>query len=267
MSPKMIAKELYPLVFWAIQQAPLAVLQQSPCLSFYGSSPSGKTHFFGTTEEHCATLTGRLFPDQPTLQLEGGRSNVPQLVWLERDAAALDASITSGATTQLAQVFDNILELQSSDANNNQEVLRGSTYSVQLLHVDEQSALVGMEYAQAQTIDMHLPPFWKSILLPQQPMPLLPVPSEAIKRVQRLLDGVKYSSEIAAIVETLSTKQMKKDIEYLTGEDPKSPIISRHSFSDGIRIAAQWIKDRFEETGASCELKPFLTGFGPNVIW
>ncbi|KAI0085531.1 Zn-dependent exopeptidase [Irpex rosettiformis] len=264
----MIVTDLYPLVFWAIQQAPLTVLQQSPCLSFYGSSPSGKTHFFGTSEKPCIANTGRLFPDHPPLYIDEHDLNSAQLVWLEHDASALDASITSGKDTQFGHVLDTILELQSeSDSTHNgQEVMRDSVPFARVLHADERSALVRMEQGSAQAVDLRLPPFWKSVLLPQHPMPLVPVPSKAIKRVQRLLDGIKYDAEIGHLVNTLSTGQMKKDIEFLTGEDPNSPIVSRHSFSEGVRIAANWIKERVEETGATCELKPFLTGFGPNVI-
>ncbi len=60
---------------------------------------------------------------------------------------------------------------------------------------------------------------------------------------------------------------MLNDIRFLTGEDGKSGIVSRHSFASGSRTAAAWLKDRFEDTGAECELKPFLSGFAPNVIW
>jgi len=42
--------------------------------------------------------------------------------------------------------------------------------------------------------------------------------------------------------------------------------MSRHSFSSGSRVAAEWLKFRFEETGAKCELKSFLLGFAPNVV-
>jgi len=60
--------------------------------------------------------------------------------------------------------------------------------------------------------------------------------------------------------------QMRNDIRFLTGEDLSSPILSRHSFSEGARIAANWLRDRVENTGARCELRQFLPGFSPNVI-
>jgi hypothetical protein len=49
--------------------------------------------------------------------------------------------------------------------------------------------------------------------------------------------------------------------------DRRGPTVSRHSFSAGSRIAAAWLKEGFEATGATCELEEFLVGFSPNVIW
>lgn len=59
---------------------------------------------------------------------------------------------------------------------------------------------------------------------------------------------------------------MINDIRFLTGEDGVSGITSRHSFAEGSRTAANWLKDRFEYTGATCELQAFLVGFAPNVV-
>jgi len=67
-------------------------------------------------------------------------------------------------------------------------------------------------------------------------------------------------------VDSISVPQMINDIRFLTGEDGVSGIMSRHSFAEGSRTAASWLKDRFEDTGATCELQPFLVGFAPNVV-
>ena len=32
-------------------------------------------------------------------------------------------------------------------------------------------------------------------------------------------------------------------------------------------VSADWLKANFEAHGATCELRPFLSGFAPNVIW
>ncbi|KAG6374045.1 hypothetical protein JVT61DRAFT_4685 [Boletus reticuloceps] len=68
------------------------------------------------------------------------------------------------------------------------------------------------------------------------------------------------------IVNGISMDRMRKDIRYLTNEDGTSGIESRNSFANGSRVAAAWLKAQFEDTGASCELKPFLVGFAPNVV-
>jgi len=78
---------------------------------------------------------------------------------------------------------------------------------------------------------------------------------------------VEHDPEIALLIGGLSISELGKDIRYLTGENPKSPILSRSSFSKGARLAAEWILEEIEETGAECELKSFLPGFAPNVVW
>jgi len=59
---------------------------------------------------------------------------------------------------------------------------------------------------------------------------------------------------------------MQKDIRWLTGENEESGILSRHSFTSGARVAADWIQGEIEKSGAVCEQKDFAHGFAPNVI-
>ena len=116
-------------------------------------------------------------------------------------------------------------------------------------------------------IDMALPSSYKAYALPRLPLPSRPVPEEAKERIARWTDSVEQDPEIALLIEGLSISELSKDIRYLTGENPKSPILSRSSFSEGARLAAEWILEEIEETGAECELKSFLPGFAPNVVW
>jgi hypothetical protein len=263
----MIVKEFSPLLLWVLYQNPIDVVQEVPCLSFYGSSSSGKANFFGTSDTACAVLASERFIHKQPIRVERDGTELSQLVWLEYDSDAFDPSIAFGARNHFGHVYDQIFGIQSGNGYEGQQVIQSDTRRAQLLHSGEQEAMVRMERSAAETVDLRLPRFWKSMSLPEMPIPLRPVSDEAVKRVQRLLDSISYDPTIASLVDSLSVSQMKKDIEYLTGEDPESPIISRHSFSAGVRTAAHWLKDRFEETGASCELKPFLAGFGPNVIW
>ncbi|KAI0339172.1 Zn-dependent exopeptidase [Trametopsis cervina] len=263
----MLVKDLSPLVLWVLQQSPASVLEQSPCLSFYGSSHSGKAHIFGTTDDSCVADASKHFAARDALRFESEHHNSSQLVWFERDTDAHDPSIASETHSNFGHVFDNILGFsENTAAYASQQAVQDHTRFVEVLEVHEHSALVRLERSMAQTVDTQLPRFWKSMILPEEPISYLPVPAPAVKRVQQLLDGLKFDPVIQSLVNSLSISQMKKDIEYLTGEDPKSPIVSRHSFSDGVRIAANWLKDRFEENGATCELKSFRVGFAPNVI-
>jgi len=115
-------------------------------------------------------------------------------------------------------------------------------------------------------IDKALPRSFRAYAIPTEPLSIIPVPEGAVDRVKGWLKDLKFNEEIASIASDISVPQMRNDIRYLTGEDLGSPILSRHSFSEGARIAASWIKDRIENTGARCELQQFLPGFAPNVI-
>ena len=131
----------------------------------------------------------------------------------------------------------------------------------------ESSAILTISPHLLPHIGKALPPTQKAYALPRIPFPSRPVPEEARERIKRWAASVEYDDEIALIVEGLSTSELREDVRYLTGEDPESPILSRSSFSEGGRLAAEWILEQIEETGAECELKSFLVGFAPNVVW
>jgi hypothetical protein len=134
-----------------------------------------------------------------------------------------------------------------------------------ILHHTSTSALLALSPARVRDLSLILPPTWRIYVLPSRP--ILPVPEPAITRVRDILATLKFNPEVAKIVSNISLPQIQHDIRYLTGEDGKSGIESRHSFSSGAGVAAEWLKTRFEETGANCELRPFSSGFAPNVIW
>jgi len=131
----------------------------------------------------------------------------------------------------------------------------------------ESSAILTISPHLLPHVDKALPPSYKAYALPRLPLPFRPVPEEAKERIVRWTDSVQHDPEIALFIEGLSISELGGDIRYLTGENPKSPILSRSSFSEGARLAAEWILEEIEETGAECELKSFLPGFAPNVVW
>ncbi|THH07199.1 hypothetical protein EW145_g3545 [Phellinidium pouzarii] len=115
-------------------------------------------------------------------------------------------------------------------------------------------------------LDSVLSPIHKATVISFPPTPLVPVPADDVARVRGLISGLSHNKSIAHVVDSLSIVQMHKDITYLTGEAVDSFIESRHSFHPDTINAAQWISTQIESTGASCELRPFLSGFAPNVI-
>jgi len=139
-------------------------------------------------------------------------------------------------------------------------------FQFELLYRSQSSALISVSSDTALALPELLPRFYKSIALPSAPVPYLPVPSAAIERVKYLLSTLKFNPDVASIVNNISVAGMTNDIRWLTGEDGVSGIISRHSFAPGSRVAAQWLKEQFEDTGATCRLKNFKLGFAPNVI-
>ncbi|KAG1756937.1 putative aminopeptidase [Suillus occidentalis] len=57
--------------------------------------------------------------------------------------------------------------------------------------------------------------------------------------------NIRFDPVVSSLVNSISLNQMRDDIRWLTGEDGKSGIISRHSFAEGSRL--------------------FISGFAPNV--
>ncbi len=263
----MVATFLGAFSLLVTQADPFLLHEKTPCLGvgYYGSSYSGKYHFFGTSDNACVDLATSSSLMQPVTVHAGDSS---QLVWLEK--AAVDPSVISGESFSLDLLIQNLQALSPRPLEEQQQVLGAIEEPFfEVLNADDISntALLRMGRTMALSIDTHLPPVYRSMLIPSTPMSLIPVSSPAIGRVQEILSHVKFDPSIAGIVNNISLPQMQNDIRFLTGEDPKSSIVSRHSFSDGVLVAAQWLKDRFEETGAECALEPFLSGFAPNVIW
>ena len=203
---------------------------------------------------------GSLIPILPQIDLQE-RS----IVWVQRDA--VDDSLWSNFQQEeregLDELFSRLSTLEPTTAE--QQSFSTST-KFEILHRTTSSALISLPASVAKNIDVMVPRFYTSTLVPSTPQAYLPVPVHAVEHVKKLLLSLKFDPVIASLVNSLSVTQLRSDIRYLTGEDEESNIISRHSFAEGSRVAASWLKEQFEATGAECELRPFLIGFAPNVI-
>lgn len=187
------------------------------------------------------------------------------LVWLEEVAAVRE--LWDGA-----QDFDTALESFLHPVHyldESQIVLPQSNSAARkLVWRSEGVAVVAIPKNTLPVLDMMIPRLWKAVLIPYDPLPtrLKSPPSPADKRLHKIVEQLEFNPEVSSILSALSVAQMSFDIRWLTGEASDSSIISRHSFTDDARIAADWLKSKFEGYGASCELMQFLDGFAPNVI-
>jgi Peptidase family M28 len=247
-----------------------SLISEKPCLanSFYGSF-NGQS-IFNTSPTCFAAIpkldSGVIIPTYHPIQ---------QLVWIQKQSVdeALWRRENTTSLSALDQLFNRLStpepSLTESRAYEDQQVLITSESDAhsEILYRTSSAALLSLNPAAARVIDTILPPFYKSSLLPTSNVSYVPVPEDKVEAVKRLLSSLKFDPVVASVVNSVSIPQMKRDIRYLTGEDEDSPILSRHSFAAGSRIAAAWLKENFEATGATCELKGFLVGFAPNVIW
>ncbi|KAG1721080.1 uncharacterized protein EDB91DRAFT_1256690 [Suillus paluster] len=197
-----------------------------------------------------------------------------ELIWLQE--AAIDSALVTPEYQAEVQDFFRWLEEDGhimgsgQQLSGHQQILSAADPGIELQLVNIQPeggsyGLIAIEPSLAPSIEALLPRYWKPYTLPKQPSSYLPVPKPALEHVRNLLETVRFDPTVSSVVNSISLIQMRKDIRWLTGEDGVSGIVSRHSFADGSRVAAAWLKERFEETGATCELKPFMRGFAPNV--
>lgn len=152
--------------------------------------------------------------------------------------------------------------LRMHDRPSGQTPMGNPQPSIDLVWSSHDSAIISVPKLILPRLDMYLPRFFEPVLIPEEPLPL-PFEPEEDPRIKEILANLRFDADVASILSGLSLTQMVDDVRWLTGES--SNIISRHSFSDGARVAAKWLKEQFEGTGAVCDLQTFLEGFAPNV--
>ncbi|KAL0945519.1 hypothetical protein HGRIS_001001 [Hohenbuehelia grisea] len=253
----------------------LSSFSDTSCLvkHFYGSYPEGLSmrNLYIPDLACLATLPDTLASSSLGPKATIMPSQDHSLVWLYKQD--VDADLVMDHPT-LNDVLSKLRSAPSyacsGDTTGAQVPLSGSTRcdqpSYEVLSQTQNSTLLSLHVQTARTIDTILPPFWQSSIIPSSPLTRIPVPDNSVAHIKDLLAKLKFNPIIAAIVEDISVPQMRNDIRYLTGEDSTSEIVSRHSLASGSRVAAAWLKERFEDTGATCQLKRFLEGYAPNVV-
>ncbi|KAJ7774090.1 Zn-dependent exopeptidase [Mycena olivaceomarginata] len=247
---------MIPLAGALLLVVPFAPSLFDTCLSsnYYGNYNDGPTpHSIFLPDAACLDLWSSQTL-APSASISEAKHAIQQLVWVEQEA--VDSSLIA-ATRSFRPEFDSFLQRLTAPKRmgRDQDVLvapEREMMGYELLYQTPTAALLSVSESTARTIDMLLPRFWKSSLVSTTPVDFLPVPDKAVKHVKEVLANLRFNPDVAAIVDSISTAF--------------SGIVSRHSFAEGSRVAASWLKARFEETGATCELQPFLQGFAPNVI-
>lgn len=236
-------------------------------------APGGRTIFF--TDKPCTEEVGKFarWPDVYASQLKTPSFDGAQLLWVQREAVSFPDHHTSTGFSfvwgSLDTFFKRLDNIKMGAQDTEQHVFQGQTFvpHAEMLAQGPKYGLIAIHPTLEAIYDSLLPEWWRGSLIPEVEATTIPVPTAAVERVKDVLDKAKFDPVVASLVNNISVPQMRNDIRFLTGEDEKSGIVSRHSFSSGILVAAQWIKERVEETGAICTLEPFLAGFGPNIIW
>ena len=244
----------------------LSIFSQESCLAsnYYGAYDS-KISVFRPDENCLSSLTPDFLSSTSVVPVPPTH----QLIWIGETAIEVTLKSSNETFSTELDTFLGRLSTIAAPFLENQEALVFPDYDtqVQLVYRTSNSAILSLAPDLVGIIDTFLPRFWRAISLPTSPVSFRPVPPSAVAPVKHVLSTLRFNPDVAAIVNNISIPQMRNDIRFLTGEDVKSGILSRHSFSQGSRTAAAWLKEHFEATGASCELRSFLVGFAPNVVW
>ena len=264
----MLVNGLFGLFFFTTSLKP-AEFANEYCLSnnYYGTYGDTSLFLLSPESECFASLQATTPPGY----LESGvlsvtKANHP-LMYIRKMSVEDDTDSVNQLAKALEHLNAHPADSDSGPPDSQTTFGLGGQDEYSFLHHAGVDAIISVPPRLIPHIDRVLPRSFKAYAIPTEPLAITPVPEEAVDRVKGWLEDLKFNEEIASIVSDISVPQMRNDIRYLTGEDSSSPIVSRHSFSEGARIAASWLKDRIENTGAHCVLRDFLIGFAPNVIW
>ncbi|EJT99307.1 Zn-dependent exopeptidase [Dacryopinax primogenitus] len=188
-----------------------------------------------------------------------------QLLWVQVDQ--VDPSLLE-SDTQLANDWFSTWAMGLTTPNtpslileDTESVLRTQSLAPSLHYLSADAALLSLALSVPFS-DLDLPRYVSMYSLTR--VPHSPVPFST-RLFSVLAAKPTFDPSVASVLSTLSPARMLSDVRYLTGEDGIGPL-TRHSFSKGALTAADWIQEKIEASGATCEQKTFLPGFAPNVV-
>ncbi|KAJ9105030.1 hypothetical protein QFC19_003661 [Naganishia cerealis] len=271
------------------QSAPSSGLP--PCLrdSYYGAygSVADSDHVY-ITDEDCISNNGEILASgfaSGSIAALDGRVDGQVLIWIgEAGVEASEATVMATTDSVYEKILSNLEVLEDLPHREEETLLRADTQRFMgtdalpferptLYHQSRHSMILGVSEKTLSVIDRIVPGHFSLVALPAQAYPLAfgsssygpPVPAHLIDNLVNITSHLQYSSKLDKVLDALDYRELVRNVRFLTGESG-SGIVSRHSFAPGSRIAAKWIKEKVQATGAECNLSPFLPGFAPNVI-
>ncbi|KAJ9093057.1 hypothetical protein QFC21_006550 [Naganishia friedmannii] len=271
------------------QSAPTSDLPSCLQESYHGAygSMADSDHVY-ITDEECISEHGALASSgmkSGSIAALIDRADGQVLIWIgEAGVQGIEATTLAATDSVYDDILANLEVLEDLPRHEDDALLQTDTQRVignkarafekpTLYHQSRHSIILGVPARTLSVIDRIVPGHFSLVALPSQVYPLAfgsssygpPVPEYLIDNLVNITTNLKYSSKMHKVLDALDYRELVRNVRFLTGESG-SGIVSRHSFAPGSRIAAKWIKEKVQATGAECNLSPFLPGFAPNVI-
>lgn len=202
--------------------------------------------------------------------------------------AAVDESVYPSMTAtawqeELQEHVENSLNLHQSSTHSHQAQIplmgKSSSSLIQHLGAIEQVHLYSLHSSIVPQADLFFPPVsptspqyrtWLSFEKQLAELDLLPAYSTSFPTSNdtRLLPyfPVQFNQKIDKIATSLSIKSIKAVTRYLSGEDPSSPLKTRHAFTEDGHKAGKWLQKQYEAAGLDCYPHVFDPASAPNIV-
>ena len=205
------------------------------CRSYFGIHGLQRAFI---VDEACQTSSFSLLGLGTAVGLERAET----LVWIGREP--LDMSLFSSPfNTELDQFLRNFSSTVTGFSHSGREQghpslsqqdpvsTASSQAGFEIVHRAQDGVYLSVPDSAVRLLEANLPQHWTYSTFPSSPLPLVPVPPQAKDRLRAILKTIRFDHLVASIVNGISVNWLQKDVRYLTGEDPASDILTRHSFS------------------------------------
>ena len=172
----MTAKAVFPLGLLLVAPSHPKLIAEDSCLSNYFHGTYQDVHtpgysIFNVPDQECYDVWDAYFPRKtPFVEVpEGGN----QLVWLHQDFVepTVEESLLEASMGMTDSFLDLLLSSYLPEPLDQEALTSSQRLSPPtILHQSPTSLLISIPPFQARTIDTLLPPFWKSALLPTEPI-------------------------------------------------------------------------------------------------